>query len=662
MTLNRVEEKAINTIRTLSIDSINRANSGHPGLPMGAAPMAFALWTRHLNHNPKQPDWWNRDRFVLSAGHGSMLLYSLLHLSGYELSMEELKNFRQWGSKTPGHPEFGHTPGVDATTGPLGQGLAMSVGMAMAETHLASTYNNADHTLFDHYTYALCGDGDVMEGVASESASLAGHLGLGKLIVMYDSNDISLDGDLNRSFSEDVLKRYDAYGWHTILVEDGNDVDAIDAAIQAAKEDSRPSMIEIKTVIGFGSPNRAGTNEAHGKPMGADESTLIKESYKWDHEEFHVPDDVRSFFSDKEEAGAATHKAWQDVFASYESAHPELAAELTRAFDREWNVADLQKLPKYTVGEDKLATRKASGDVIQALSEEVNGFFGGSADLASSNNTLMNAHEDFTKENRSGRNVWFGVREFATAAAVNGIMLHGGLHAYGATFLVFSDYMRPAIRLSALMNVPATYVFTHDSIAVGEDGPTHEPVEQTGSLRMIPNLAVIRPADANETTAAWKLALEAKDHPTALILTRQGLPTMIDADAAYEQVKKGAYVLSDSGSPDVTLLATGSEVSLALDSKKALHEKGIEARVVSMPSQEWFEKQSASYKEEVLPSDVPVVSIEAGTTFGWERYTGRTGSSIGIDTFGASAPGDLVMEKFGFNVDNVVSTVTNVLK
>ncbi|GAK01675.1 LOW QUALITY PROTEIN: transketolase [Geomicrobium sp. JCM 19055] len=660
--MNRVEEKAINTIRTLSIDSINRANSGHPGLPMGAAPMAFALWTRHLNHNPKQPDWWNRDRFVLSAGHGSMLLYSLLHLSGYELSMEELKNFRQWGSKTPGHPEFGHTPGVDATTGPLGQGLAMSVGMAMAETHLASTYNNADHTLFDHYTYALCGDGDIMEGVASESASLAGHLGLGKLIVMYDSNDISLDGDLNRSFSEDVLKRYDAYGWHTILVEDGNDVDAIDAAIQAAKEDPRPSMIEIKTVIGFGSPNRAGTNEAHGKPMGADESTLIKESYKWIMEEFHVPDEVRSFFSEKEEEGAATHKAWQDVFASYESAHPELAAELNRAFDREWNVADLQKLPKYTVGEDKLATRKASGDVIQALSEEVNGFFGGSADLASSNNTLMNAHEDFTKENRSGRNVWFGVREFATAAAVNGIMLHGGLHAYGATFLVFSDYMRPAIRLSALMNVPATYVFTHDSIAVGEDGPTHEPVEQTGSLRMIPNLAVIRPADANETTAAWKLALEAKDHPTALILTRQGLPTMIDADAAYEQVKKGAYVLSDSGSPDVTLLATGSEVSLALDSKKALHEKGIEARVVSMPSQEWFEKQSTSYKEEVLPLDVPVVSIEAGTTFGWERYTGRTGASIGIDTFGASAPGDLVMEKFGFNVDNVVSTVTNVLK
>ncbi|GAK09050.1 transketolase [Geomicrobium sp. JCM 19038] len=660
--MNRVEEKAINTIRTLSIDSINRANSGHPGLPMGAAPMAFALWTRHLNHNPKQPDWWNRDRFVLSAGHGSMLLYSLLHLSGYELSIEELKNFRQWGSKTPGHPEFGHTPGVDATTGPLGQGLAMSVGMAMAETHLASTYNNADHTLFDHYTYALCGDGDIMEGVASESASLAGHLGLGKLIVMYDSNDISLDGDLNRSFSEDVLKRYDAYGWHTILVEDGNDVDAIDAAIQAAKEDPRPSMIEIKTVIGFGSPNRAGTNEAHGKPMGADESTLIKESYKWDHEEFHVPDEVRSFFSEKEEEGAATHKAWQDVFASYESAHPERAAELTRAFDREWNVADLQKLPKYTVGEDKLATRKASGDVIQALSEEVNGFFGGSADLASSNNTLMNAHEDFTKENRSGRNVWFGVREFATAAAVNGIMLHGGLHAYGATFLVFSDYMRPAIRLSALMNVPATYVFTHDSIAVGEDGPTHEPVEQTGSLRMIPNLAVIRPADANETTAAWKLALEAKDHPTALILTRQGLPTMIDADAAYEQVKKGAYVLSDSGSPDVTLLATGSEVSLALDAKKALHEKGIEARVVSMPSQEWFEKQSATYKEEVLPSDVPVVSIEAGTTFGWERYTGRTGASIGIDTFGASAPGDLVMEKFGFNVDNVVNTVTSVLK
>ncbi|GAK11014.1 transketolase [Geomicrobium sp. JCM 19039] len=661
--LNTVEEKAINTIRTLSIDSINRANSGHPGLPMGAAPMAFALWTRHLKHEPDNPTWWDRDRFVLSAGHGSMLLYSLLHLSGYDLSMEELKNFRQWGSKTPGHPEYGHTPGVDATTGPLGQGLAMAVGMAMAESHLSAVYNTSKHELFDHYTYALCGDGDVMEGVASESASLAGHLGLGKLVVLYDSNDISLDGDLNRSFSEDVMARYDAYGWHTILVEDGSDVDAIDQAIADAKADPRPSLIEIKTVIGFGSPNRAGTNEAHGKALGADETVLVKESYKWEHDEFHVPEEVASFFASLKENNKKQFSDWESTLAAYEQDEPKKAEELRGAFAREWfNKEALLDLPAYEVGKDKLATRKASGEMISAISKQTDALFGGSADLASSNNTMMNDHDDFTKDNRTGRNVWFGVREFATAAAVNGIALHGGLHPYGATFLVFSDYMRPAVRLSALMNVPSTFVFTHDSVAVGEDGPTHEPVEQTSSLRMIPNLNVLRPADGNETAAAWRIALESKGTPTALVLTRQGLPTLISADQAYEQVKNGAYVLAEAEGAVATLLATGSEVSLAMDAQKQLKEQGTHVRVVSMPSQELFEQTDRSYQEDVLPANIPVLSIEAGTTYGWQRYTGRSGANIGIDTFGASAPGDVVMDEYGFNVENVITHVNRLIK
>ncbi|MBB6449207.1 transketolase [Geomicrobium halophilum] len=656
-----IEQKAINTIRTLSIDSVNQANAGHPGLPMGAAPMAFALWTRHFKHNPNKPDWWDRDRFVLSAGHGSMLLYSLLHLSGYDLSLNELKNFRQWGSKTPGHPEYGHTAGVDATTGPLGQGIAMSTGMAMAEAHLAATYNQENFKLFNHYTYVICSDGDVMEGVASESASLAGHQKLGRLIVLYDSNDVSLDGDLNRAFSEDVCKRYEAYGWHTIYIEDGNDVEAIDQAIQEAKHDPRPSFIEVKTVIGYGSPNRSGTNDAHGKPLGEEEAALVKEAYQWEHEPFHIPEEVRSFFENKKKEAIRDYEEWVDLYEAYQKEHPEKAEELNRAFARDWKTETLEELPAYKVGEDNLATRKASGAAIQAISKQVNGLFGGSADLASSNNTLMDKYEDFTKDNRAGRNVWFGVREFATATAVNGIALHGGLHAYGATFLVFSDYMRPAIRLSALMGVPVTYVFTHDSIAVGEDGPTHEPIEHFASLRTIPNLSVIRPADGNETIAAWQLSLEANDHPTALVLTRQGLPTLVEADVAYEKVRKGAYVLSDAEKPEVAIVATGSEVSLAMDAKKKLSEDGIAVRVISMPSHDRFENQTMEYQQSVIDPAIPTVSLEAGTTFGWDRYTGVNGKKIGIDRFGASAPGDVVMKEYGFHDENVVAEVKALL-
>ncbi|QQK80133.1 transketolase [Salicibibacter cibi] len=661
MTSN-IEKRAINTIRTLSIDSVNRANAGHPGLPMGAAPMAFALWTRHLKHNPTKPGWWDRDRFVLSAGHGSMLLYSLLHLSGYDLSLGELKNFRQMGSKTPGHPEYGHTAGVDATTGPLGQGIAMSVGMAMAEAHLAATYNREGYELFNHYTYVICSDGDVMEGVASESASLAGHQQLGRLIVLYDSNDISLDGDLNRAFSEDVCKRYEAYGWHTIFIEDGNDVEAIDRAIKEAKEDPRPSFIEVKTVIGFGSPNRAGTNEAHGKPLGDEEATLVKEAYEWDHEPFHIPDDVRAYFEKKQDEAVDGYQQWMKTFEGYSKAFPEKAEELRRAFDRDWQTDQLQTLPSYVAGEDTLATRKASGATIQAISSQVDGLFGGSADLASSNNTLMDAYEDFTKDNREGRNVWFGVREFATASALNGIALHGGLHAYGATFLVFSDYMRPAVRLSALMGVPVTYVFTHDSIAVGEDGPTHEPIEQLPSLRAVPNLSVIRPADGNETVAAWRLSLEAKDHPTALVLTRQGLPTMTDPARTYENVKKGAYILADADRPAAAIVATGSEVALAMGVKEKLSEQGIAVRVISMPSRDLFEKQSEAYRQSVIDTAIPTVTLEAAATFGWERYAGANGKTIGIDQFGASAPGNVVMEAFGFHEETIVNEVKTLLE
>ncbi|MCY7593325.1 transketolase, partial [Bacillus altitudinis] len=544
--METIELKSIATIRTLSIDAIEKANSGHPGMPMGAAPMAYALWTNHLNVSPQNPNWFNRDRFVLSAGHGSMLLYSMLHLSGYNLSIEDLKQFRQWGSKTPGHPEFGHTEGVDATTGPLGQGIAMAVGMALAERHLAETYNKDNFNVVDHYTYSICGDGDLMEGISSEAASLAGHLGLGRLIVLYDSNDISLDGDLDRSFSENVKNRFEAMNWEVLYVKDGNNIDEVTAAIEKAKQSTdKPTLIEVKTTIGFGSPNRAGTSGVHGAPLGSEEAKLTKEAYSWTFEEdFHVPSEVYDHFKTAvKDAGQKKEAAWNELFEQYEKEYPELAAQLKLAIEGKLPENWDQEVPVYEAG-SSLASRASSGEVLNGIAKQVPFFIGGSADLAGSNKTTIKDTNDFGRENYAGRNIWFGVREFAMGAALNGMALHGGLRVFGGTFFVFSDYLRPAIRLAALMGLPVTYVFTHDSIAVGEDGPTHEPVEQLASLRAMPNLSVIRPADGNETAAAWKIAVSSTNKPTALVLTRQNLPTIDQSpEKAYEGVEKGGNVV-----------------------------------------------------------------------------------------------------------------------
>lgn len=665
---NQTDELSISSIRTLSIDAIEKANSGHPGMPMGAAPMAYTLWTRFMNHNPKNPKWFNRDRFVLSAGHGSMLLYSLLHLSGYDVSMEDIKQFRQWGSKTPGHPEFGHTPGVDATTGPLGQGIAMAVGMAMAERHLAATYNKDNFNVVDHYTYSICGDGDLMEGVSAEAASLAGHLKLGRLVVLYDSNDISLDGDLDKSFSESVEQRFKSYGWQYIRVEDGNNLHEVAKAIEEAKQDeNRPAMIEVKTVIGYGSPNKSGKSDVHGAPLGADELKLTKEAYKWTFEEdFHVPQEVYDHFKQQVvEHGAKKQQEWDELFAQYKEKHPELGQQLEQAIKGELPEGWDKDIPVYEEGKS-LASRASSGEVLNAIAKNLPSFFGGSADLAGSNKTMIKGSADFSTESFEGRNIWFGVREFAMGAALNGMALHGGVKVFGGTFFVFSDYLRPAIRLAALMNLPVTYVFTHDSIAVGEDGPTHEPVEQLAALRAMPNISVIRPADGNETAAAWKLAMESANKPTALVLTRQNLPTLKDTDtAAYEGVNKGAYVVSPAPNDkaDVLLLASGSEVSLAVEAQKVLEGEGIFASVVSMPAWDRFEAQSNEYKESVIPKTVKKrLAIEMGSSFGWHRYAGDEGDVLAIDQFGASAPGEKIMEEYGFTVNNVVARVKALLQ
>ncbi|AJO22906.1 transketolase [Weizmannia coagulans] len=664
---DKTDELAVTTIRTLSIDAIEKAKSGHPGLPMGAAPMAYTLWTRYLNHNPENPHWFNRDRFVLSAGHGSMLLYSLLHLSGYALSMDDIKNFRQYGSKTPGHPEYGHTEGVEATTGPLGQGIAMSVGMAMVERHLAAVYNKENFPVIDHYTYALCGDGDLMEGVSAEAASLAGHLKLGRLIVLYDSNDISLDGDLNKAFSESVADRFKAYGWQYLRVEDGNDMAQVAKAIEEAKADtSRPTLIEVKTIIGYGSPNKSGKSAAHGAPLGEDELKLTKEAYKWTFEEdFYVPDEVYARFRELVvENGVKKEQEWASLFEAYEKQYPQLAAELKQAIKGGLPDGWDKDIPVYEEGKT-LASRAASGEVLNAVSKHLPSLFGGSADLAGSNNTRLKEDKDYMPDAYEGRNIWFGVREFAMGAAMNGMALHGGVHVYGGTFFVFSDYLRPAIRLAALMGLPVTYVFTHDSIAVGEDGPTHEPVEQLPSLRAMPGLSVIRPADGNETAAAWRLALSSENHPTALVLTRQGLPTLKGtSEKALEGVSKGAYVVSPAQkeTADVLLLASGSEVHLAVLAQQQLAEQKIDAAVVSMPSWDRFEQQSKAYKESVLPAQVKKrLAIEMASPFGWERYTGDEGDILSVNTFGASGNGKTVMEKYGFTVENVVARVKKLL-
>ncbi|NRE37254.1 transketolase [Enterococcus faecalis] len=658
---DKTDQLGVNTIRTLSIEAVQKANSGHPGLPMGAAPMAYALWTKHLKVNPTTSrNWVDRDRFVLSAGHGSAMLYSLLHLSGYNVTIDDLKNFRQWDSKTPGHPEVHHTDGVEATTGPLGQGIAMAVGMAMAEAHLAATYNRDSFPIMDHYTYAICGDGDLMEGVSQEASSMAGHMKLGKLIVLYDSNDISLDGPTSKAFTENVGARYEAYGWQHILVKDGNDLDEIEAAIEAAKaETDKPTLIEVKTVIGYGAP-KEGTSSVHGAPIGEEGITAAKAVYGWEYPDFTVPEEVAARFKETMIGeGQKAEEAWNEMFKNYEHAHPELAKQFKEAFANQLPEGWEQELPKYELG-TSAASRVTSKETIQAISKVVPSFWGGSADLSASNNTMVAAEKDFEPGQYEGRNIWFGVREFAMAAAMNGIQLHGGSHVYGGTFFVFTYYLRPAIRLAALQKVPVTYVLTHDSVAVGEDGPTHEPIEQLASVRCIPNVHVIRPADGNETVAAWRIAMTSTETPTILVLSRQNLPVLEGTlEHASDSVQKGAYVLSPQKGeqPAGILIATGSEVNLAVEAQAKLAEEGIDVSVVSMPSFDLFEKQSAEYKESVLPKAVTKrVAIEAAASFGWERYVGTEGKTITIDHFGASAPGGLVLEKFGFTPENVVNT------
>ncbi|WP_223068996.1 transketolase [Paenibacillus caui] len=661
-----IEALSITTIRTLAIDAIEKAKSGHPGMPMGSAPMGYQLFAKTMKHNPENPTWVNRDRFVLSAGHGSMLLYGLLHLSGYDLSLDDIKQFRQWGSKTPGHPEFGHTAGVDATTGPLGQGISMAVGMAMAEQQLAATYNKDNHKIIDHYTFGICGDGDLMEGVSSEAASLAGHLKLGKLIFLYDSNDISLDGELNLSFSENVRQRFEAYGWQTLLVKDGNDMNALAAAIEEAKKDTdHPTLIEVKTVIGYGSPNKQGKGGhggTHGSPLGPEEAKLTKEFYKWVYEEdFYVPEEVRAHFAEVKQQGIGANKEWNEKFAKYKAEFPELAAQFEVAVSGDLPEGWDKDLPKYSSQDKAVSTRVASGNALNGLAPNVPNLVGGSADLESSTMTHLKGLTNYKPGSYDGRNIYFGVREFGMAAAMNGIALHSGLKVFGGTFFVFTDYLRPAVRLASIMKLPVTYVLTHDSIAVGEDGPTHEPIEQLASLRIIPGLTVIRPADGNETSAAWAYAVENKSNPVALVLTRQNLPILEKtAELAREGVKRGGYVVSDAkdGKPVAQLIATGSEVQLAVKAQAKLAEEGIQVRVVSLPSWDLFDKQDQAYKDSVILPDVKArVAVEMAHPFGWERFVGESGKILGINTFGASAPGDKVIEEYGFTVENVVKLV-----
>ncbi|MEX3480831.1 transketolase [Staphylococcus hominis] len=657
---NEKDQLAIDTIRALSIDAIEEANSGHPGLPMGAAPMAYTLWTRHLNFNPQSKDYFNRDRFILSAGHGSALLYSLLHVSG-SLGLEELKQFRQWGSKTPGHPEFRHTDGVEVTTGPLGQGFAMSVGMALAEAHLGGKFNKDDINVVDHYTYVLASDGDLMEGISHEAASFAGHNQLDKLIVLYDSNDISLDGELNKSFSEDVKQRFESYGWNHILVKDGNNLEEIDNAITKAKQQNGPTLIEVKTIIGYGAPNVSGTNGVHGAPLGTDERKLTFEAYGLDPEKrFNVPEEVYEIFQTTMLKRANEHEdEWKEKLETYTEKYPELAEEFKLAISGKLPENYKDELPKFS-SDHNAATRADSGEIIQAISKSVPSFFGGSADLAGSNKSNVKEATDYNPNTPEGKNVWFGVREFAMGAAVNGMAAHGGLHPYGATFFVFSDYLKPALRLSAIMGLNATFIFTHDSIAVGEDGPTHEPIEQLAGLRAIPNMNVIRPADGNETRVAWEVALESKQTPTSLVLTRQNLPYLdVDEETVEEGVRKGAYVVFETETkPEYLLLATGSEVSLAIEVAKDLDKQGKGVRVVSMPNWFAFEQQTDEYKESVIPKELTKrVAIEMASPLGWHKYVGTEGKVIGIDGFGASAPGDLVVEKYGFTKENILNQI-----
>ena len=662
-----LDRQSINTIRCLAMDAVQRAESGHPGMPMGAAAMAYTLWTRHLKHDPTDPSWADRDRFILSAGHGSMLLYALLHLTGYDLPMEEIENFRQWGSKTPGHPESHLTPGVETTTGPLGQGFATGVGMAMAERYLAAHFNTPEHGLVDHYTYGIVSDGDLMEGISSEAASLAGHQELGRLIYLYDDNEITIDGTTDIAFTEDVPARFEAMGWHVISVSDGNDVEAIDNAIRAAKrETQRPSLLCVQTSIGYGSPNKQDTSAAHGAPLGEEEIARTKEALGWpaDAPEFHVPDAVADHMQASTESGQAAHAEWEALYGTYADAHPGKA----ETFDR-WMSGTLPEgwtdaLPSFEPGTSR-ATRAASGTVLDGLVEAIGPHLvGGSADLTGSNKTHVNGQADMQPDTPGGSYVRFGVREHAMAAAANGMALHGGIRPYVGTFLIFSDYLRPSLRLSALMEQPVVYVLTHDSIGLGEDGPTHQPIAHLAALRAIPNVTVLRPADGAETAHAWKVALEQSDTPTVLALTRQGLPEFDHSgSASAEGVERGAYILRDTdGTPDVILMGSGSEVQHLMAAADMLSEEGVDARVVSMPSWELFEAQSSAYRRSVLPPDVPArIAMEAGATQGWHRYVGDHGRVLGIDRFGASAPGDENMRQFGFTPERVVETARELL-
>lgn len=644
--------RAINTLRFLSADAVQQANSGHPGLPMGAAAMAYTLWTRHLRHNPRNPKWAGRDRFILSGGHGSMLLYSLLHLTGYDLPLEEIKNFRQFDSKTPGHPEYGLTPGVETTTGPLGQGFATGVGMAIAATHLAAEFNKPGHELIQSFIYGIVTDGDLMEGVSSEAASLAGHLQLGRIIYLYDDNHISIDGSTDLAFTEDRAARFEAYGWHVQKIENGNDVEAIDAAIRAAKTDPRPSLICVRTTIGFGAPKKQGTSKAHGEPLGDEELNAAKENLGWPVEpRFLIPDDVMEFYRDAVEKGREREYDWKMKLDAYKRLHPALGTELSRRLAGQlpdgWEIG----LPTFPVDAKGMATRASSGKVLDALSAKLPELIGGSADLTPSNNTKFNEAGDFQKDNPAGRYLRFGVREHGMGAALNGINLYGGLIAYGGTFLIFSDYMKAAIRIAAISHIPSIFVFTHDSVGLGEDGPTHQPIEHLAALRAVPHLTLIRPADANEVALAWKLALSRRRQPVALALTRQNVPTLEGTENGG--LEKGAYVLKDFGTPEIILMASGSEVSLIMDAAKQLHAEGSGVRVVSFPSWDLFEAQDEAYRESVLPKNITArLAVEAGATLGWERYAKST---LGIDHYGASAPYKVIFERFGFTVENVVA-------
>lgn len=661
--MQAIDHASVNTLRFLAADQVEKAKSGHPGFPLGTAPLMYTLWDRFMHYNPKDPNWFNRDRFVLSPGHGSALLYAMLHLAGYDVSMEELKNFRQWGSKTPGHPEYGHTAGVDASTGPLGHGFAMGVGFAVAEAMLAAKYNKPEFTVIDHYTYGLTSDGDLMEGVASEAASLAGTLGLGKLIYLYDDNKITIEGSTDIAFTEDVEARFKAYGWQVLRLADSEDIEAMEAAVKEAQADTEhPSLIIVRTHIGYGSPKQDSAS-CHGEPLGAEALALTKEKAGWPvGQPFYVPLTVSQYFKNKIEDCEGDQKAWEALMADYKVVYPELGMELEERISGNAlvNLHDLEAIFKDVA---KTATREASGDILQKLVMQLPNLVGGSADLGPSNKTVMKNVGYFSKTDRSGRNIHFGVREHAMGTVLNGIALHGGFIPFGGTFLVFADFMRPAIRMAALMGLRSIFVLTHDSIALGEDGPTHQPIEQTMSLRMIPGLSVFRPADALETATAWQMACMNLHKPTALLLSRQKLPVLHEyAAIVHENAYKGAYVLNPGqGETKAVLIATGSEVHLALEAQAVLAKEGTAVSVVSMPSWDTFEMQSADYKASVLPEGLPKIAVEAGVTLGWSRYTGSEDNVLGINRFGASAPGDVMMEKYGFTVENLVAKVKSVL-